>query len=341
MVGHVVFYANGPARLMRSCIIADAFYPNAERTLILLRQFGYDYDAILPRVRDEFSEIIELRQAARRYSHVDQFIGTYLSRFPQLRPAFRPDAHAVVFGFRSPVQKRIVREMKALGATVDIYAESIMMDRYLFPRKEHAAKRALRRLLADAFDYQHDYDRFFVRTPEIYAGSPWRDKLVEMPPLLALPSAARYADLLLDGLDLDELRRYDRVYFGQPISELFDDYSQADEEAMLRRMLGDEPVLVLPHPQERLGGENKYAALPGARVLPAGLPNDLICIRLKPTTTLTFASTIAIDYALANPGSVNLFHPLDRASRALLERFAPHVPNMRIADRPAGPAAGA
>ena len=115
----VVFHVNGPARLLMACVIGDEVYPDARKTIILLRQFGYHYDALLPHVRDRFDEVVALHQRARRYSHLDQIRGTYLDRHRSLDGAIRPGGTLVLFGLRSPVQKHLIRRAKFLGIGID------------------------------------------------------------------------------------------------------------------------------------------------------------------------------------------------------------------------------
>ena len=127
----VVFYVNGPARLLMSCVIAEERFPGARVHLVLLDQFGYDYERLLPHVRGNFASVRRLRVRARSYSHLDQALNAYLNRYPELRGLFDTAGTLVLFGLRSPVQKYLIRQAKRRGMTVEIFAESIATDRYL------------------------------------------------------------------------------------------------------------------------------------------------------------------------------------------------------------------
>lgn len=340
---HVTFYVNGPARLLKACIIADAFFPDTPTSLILLDQFGYDYNRLLPHVRQKFERIAFFQANERSYTHFGQFLGTYIRRYQELQSHFAPNGHVVLFGLRSPIQKFIIRCNRKLGNSIDIYAESIMVDRYFDGRfrRDNPVKRYLRRWLSEAFDYQHEYDRFFVHVPELYADAPQSTKIRKMPSLFRLASAQKYLDLLLRDVDLEGLEKFDTVLIGQPLSNFDGFVSPQAEEDILRRIVGDRRVLVLPHPNERLDQHNKYAVLPQARVMARGAPNDLICQHLRPTTTITYASTMGIEYALSNPESANLFYPVLPPSLDLLKRYREHVPNMVVSDDCVIPGAGA
>ena len=52
MKKRVYFYVNGTPRLVQSCLIAIRNYPNIPKHLILLEQYGYNYDHVLPLVQD-------------------------------------------------------------------------------------------------------------------------------------------------------------------------------------------------------------------------------------------------------------------------------------------------
>jgi len=294
MADRVSFFANGPARLLMSCIIADEFYPDKRRTLILLDQFGYDYGRLLPHVGASFDRILFVKGRERRYSNLAQIVGTYIRPYIDLSDAFSPGEHSILFGLRSPIQKHIIRRNRELGNSIDIYAESIAVDRYFDNGfdTEPVLRSLARGMMARALDYQHDYDRFFLHVPQLYLDSPQAPKFRKMPRLFQMPSAD-----------------------------------------MLRQILGDRKVVVMPHPNERLDVHNKYAVLPNARILPAGLPNDLICQRLKPRRTITYSSTIGIDYALSQPNTENLFFPVLARSLHALERYARHVSNIEVSDR--------
>ncbi len=335
MADRVSFFANGPARLLMSCIIADEFYPDKRRTLILLDQFGYDYGRLLPHVGASFDRILFVKGRERRYSNLAQIVGTYIRPYIDLSDAFSPGEHSILFGLRSPIQKHIIRRNRELGNSIDIYAESIAVDRYFDNGfdTEPVLRSLARGMMARALDYQHDYDRFFLHVPQLYLDSPQAPKFRKMPRLFQMPSAEKYADIMLRDIDLSGLAGYDTVFFGQPLSNFDGLITPEAEEDMLRQILGDRKVVVMPHPNERLDVHNKYAVLPNARILPAGLPNDLICQRLKPRRTITYSSTIGIDYALSQPNTENLFFPVLARSLHALERYARHVSNIEVSDR--------
>lgn len=157
-----------------------------------------------------------------------------------------------------------------------------------------------------------------------------------MPQLFQTRAAAKYADVLLQGIDLSALEEYDTVFFGQPLSNHERFMSPEQEEEILRQILGDRKVLVMPHPNERLDVRNKYDVLPNAYVVPLGMPNFLICQRLELRHTITYSSTIGIDYALSRPDSENLFYPVMTSALNVLKRYVRHVPNIEVRDRFAG-----
>ncbi|HEV2854319.1 MAG TPA: hypothetical protein VHC97_16115 [Thermoanaerobaculia bacterium] len=329
----VFFYANGLPRLLMSCVIGDEIYPGARKHLILLHQYGYHYDGLLPRVEKSFSRVYHLRVRARRYSHFDQLLNSYLNPYPGLRRFFRPGSEVVLFGIRSPVQKFIVRHNKRLGNTVRVYAESLAVDRFLEPRRDGAWwRRIARRCLARAFDVQHEYDVFYVVHKELYRHSPWYDRLETMFPLYASPSFAKHAALLTRDLDLSGLAGYGTVFFGQPLSNFDGLLAREDEEGLLRSILGDREVLILPHPNEVLEKDNKYGAVPNGRLFRAGIPNDLLLLALRPKVTMTYSSTIGVNYAVMNPESTNHFFPLDRSRYELLCRYRQFIPNLVVSD---------
>ena len=332
------FYVNGPARLLMAAIIAEEYYPDEPKTLILLDQFGYDYNGLLPHVESLFDRIVFIKGYERRYSHLAQFVGTYGRRYTELSNVFGSDEHAVLFGLRSPIQKHIIQKNRELGNTIDIFAESIAVDRYFDNGfdTETLPRKMARRLMARAFDYQHDYDRFFMHVPELYSDSPHAPKFRKMPQLFQTPAAAKYAEILLHGIDLSALEGYDTVFFGQPLSNHERFMSPAQEEEILRQIVGDRKVLVMPHPNERLEPRNKYDVLPNAYVVPAGMPNFLICQRLELRHTITYSSTIGIDYALSRPNSENLFYPVMTNALNVLKQYARHVPNIKVKDSFAG-----
>lgn len=172
--------------------------------------------------------------------------------------------------------------------------------------------------------------------PELYSASPHAPKFRKMPRLFQMPSAAKYADIPLRDIDLSALEGYDTVFFGQPrsIHERF--ISPEKEAEILRQILGERKVLIMLYPNERLTPRNKYKVLPNAYVLPAGMPNLLICQRLEQRHTITYSSTIGIDYALSRPESENLFFPVLTKSLYALEGYARHIPNIEVRDRFAG-----
>ncbi|MDP3174711.1 MAG: hypothetical protein Q8M88_09790 [Phenylobacterium sp.] len=328
----VFFYVNGPARLLMSCVIADELFPNHRKHLILLDQFGYRYEGLLPHLADRFERVIRLPLPAERYSHADQFIGTYFNRFPQLRSFLRPDSTVILFGIRSPAQKFMVSYAKRLNCRVEIYAESLAVDRYFTARPSETVVTALgRRLFRRAFDYQHDYDVFYVPDPDVYQDSPWRSKLAKMFDLYGAPSFRRYAELLTREVDLTGLDLYDTVLLGQPLSNYETFLTPSQEEAMLQTMIGERAVLVLPHPNERLDpGRDKYRVLPNAKVLKGEIPSELLLLALYPKETITFYSTASVNYAMMNKSSVNLFYPIHKTKFDMLCRFQRSLPNMVV-----------
>lgn len=345
----VVFFANGPARLLMSCLIAEEIYPDrASRRLFLLDQYGYRYDSMLSVAREIFSSVSFVHQSTRRYSHLDQVLRVYLGRYPELRRAVTPGAEVVLFGLRSPVQKYLQRRARVVGATLRVWAEGMAIDRVFQPRDDEPWRGLLRRVLRRAFEYQHTYDTFYVFAREMYRDHPAYARLRDMPPLFTSRNAEKLAERIVDPADvtdLDELRTFDEVFFGQPLSEGDGPIDRDTETAMLGEILGDRKVLVLPHPGEeaalqadppdRGGGvwKGKYDGLPGARVVRGDLPNDLLLLRLRPRRTSTWASTIGLTYAASHPESMNVFYPVDRVGLATLERYREHLPNIEIDDR--------
>lgn len=332
MTEDVVFYVNGPARLLMACVIAQELYPGASKRLILLHQFGYRYDALLPHVRDRFDAIQVLRQKARRYSHLDHLLGTYLHPYPSLRGVLGPRSTLILFGLRSPAQKHLIRRAKRVGARVEVYAEGVAVERYFRPlRGDGLLRGALRRLLPRAFDHQHDYDVFWMLNPDIYRDSPHRPKLGRMFDLYGSPSFREFAEVLTRGVDLAGIEGHDTVLLGQPLSNFDGALSREEEERILRRIVGDRRVLVLPHPNERTGeGLRKYDVLPNAQVLAAGVPSELLLLRLRPATTITYSSNAAINYAIMNPASTNYFYPIFRDRHEMLLKHRLSLPNIVV-----------
>lgn len=330
---HVVFYVNGPARLLMACVIGDEVFPDARKSLILLHQYGYRYDALLPHVRDGFDQIFEVHERVRRYSHADQFQNTYFNCYRVLDDALRPGSTLVQFGLRSPVQKHLIRRAKSLNARVEIYAEGVAIERYFQPHDTDGVVRgALRRLMPRAFDYQHDYDVFYMLNPDLYAASPHHDKLATMFDLYGSDSFRRYAALLTRGVDLSEAQGYDTVLLGQPLSPLEGrDNAAAEEERLLAEIVGDRRILVLPHPVERTqGGLGKYRVLPGAKVFSTGVPSEFLLLGLRPAVTITYASNAAINYAMMNKTSVNYFYPVFRSHYDMLLKHQRSLSNIVV-----------
>ena len=99
---------------------------------------------------------------------------------------------------------------------------------------------------------------------------------------------------------------FDTWFFGQPLSNFDGLVSEEKEISMLRQILADQKVLVLPHPNEILGKKNKYSSLVNVEVLKSKVPNDLLLGKIKPTKTITYGSTISLTYALKlTPDSVD------------------------------------
>lgn len=178
--------------------------------------------------------------------------------------------------------------------------------------------------------YQRDYDYFYLFCKEVYADSPYSEKNDQMFDLFGSSSFYKYAEQLTAHLKLDALEQYDTVLFGQPLSNFDNVMKRSDEEEILRDIIGDRKVLVLPHPNEILGADNKYQVLPNATVLIANVPSDLITALLKPRKTITFSSTIGITYALSNPKTTNHFFPIYGSQATMLFRYQQYIPNIII-----------
>lgn len=321
-----------------ACAIADEYYPTHRKYLILLHQHSYNYDAVLSKVRDKFTGVLDLRIPTRKYSHLLHFWRVYFNRYVLLRRFFIPNSEVVLFHIGSPVQKFIMRYNKKLGNSIKVFAESLAIDRCFVPsRNTGIVARLGSRLFPRAFEYQHDYDTFYVLIKEIYADTPYAEKLRPISGLYRSQSFAHYGKILTSHLPLDELAGYDTVFFGQPLSNFDNVISRAEEERMLRKILGDRKTLILPHPNERLDGDNKYTQFKNARVFRSGVPNELLLLRLRPSVTMTYFSTIGVNYAVTNVDSVNYFYPIDKARLQMLQKYARHVGNMRVDERFVGP----
>jgi len=331
---NVFFYVNGVPRLIMACAIADEYYPNCRKYLILLHQHGYNYDAVLPAVRDKFTAILDLRIPTRKYSDVHHFLHTYFNPYLSLRRFFTPDSEVVLFHISTPVQKFIVRHNKALGNVVKVYAESLAIDRCFAPSKRNRfMERIGRCLFSRAYAYQHDYDVLYVHVKGIYADSPHVGKLKPITDLYRSRSFAHYAKVLTAQLPIDELAGYDAVFFGQPLSNFDDIMSREEEERMLQEILGERKTLILPHPNEILGRDNKYTRFKNTHVFRSGIPNELLLLRLRPKVTMTYFSTIGINYAVSNVDSMNYFYPIDVPRLRMLQRYASHLPNITVDER--------
>ena len=331
---NVFFYANGVPRLVMACAIADEYYPNCRKYLILLYQHGYNYDAVLPAVRDKFTAVLDLRLPTRKYSDVHHFLNTYFNPYLSLRRFFTCDSEVVLFQLSTPVQKFIIRHNKALGNVVKIYAESLSIDRCFAPSKRTGLMARMgRRLFPRAFAFQHDYDILYVHIKGIYKDSPHAEKLEPISALYQSESFGRYAKVMTTHLPMDELADYDTVFFGQPLSNFDNVMSREEEERMLQEILGERKTLILPHPNEILDGDNKYTRFKNARVFRSGIPNELLLMRLRPRVTMTYFSTIGINYAVTNAGSMNYFYPTDSARLRMLQKYAQHLPNITVSER--------
>ena len=261
MSREVFFYVNGMSRLLMSCVIGDELYPDDRKHLILLHQHPHgSYDALLRHVQQSFVRVHHLHIARWRYSHRDQFFNTYFNRYRELRRLFRPGSEVILFGIRTPVQKFIVRYNRALGNTVKVYAGSLFSDRYFVRREDKWLRRIVRRLFARAFDYQHDYDVFYVFDKDVHRDSPWHAKLENMFNLYGSLSFRKYAGMATSDIDLHEISGYDTVFFGQPLSNPAGLLRRDEEEAMLHAIIGERRILILPHPNEILRTASAFFA---------------------------------------------------------------------------------
>lgn len=331
---NVTFYVNGPARLLMSSVIADEHFSGYRKYLILLNQFGYEYGTLLKHVRDRFEDVFSLKLPDRKYTHWGQWRDVYLRDFPDLRAFVRPDSRLVLFGIRSPVQKFLINLTKAAGNSVDVYAESVSVDRYFVERKSDGLIRGgIRKAFPRAFEFQHDYDRFFVLDPEMYRASPHFAKLRSIKGIYESNSFNKYARMLTSDIDLSDACKFDLVFLGQPLSNFDNFMSQAEEISILKSILGDRPVLILPHPNENFKRSNKYDCLPNARTLRAGIPSELILLSMMPKKTITYSSTCALNYAMMNPLSSNQFYPVFLDHYKMLVRYEAALPNIDVSDR--------
>lgn len=330
---HVVFFVNGPARLLMTCVIADEKFADARKSLILLDQFGYDYEKLLPFVRENFDQVLVAREKAHQYSHINQFRNVYFNRYPALDCALHPHSTLVQFGLRSPIHKHLIRRAKSIGARVEIYAEGVANDRYFLPkRNESLLATVTRRVFRRAFDLQHDYDIFYLLDPDIYSETPYRAKLAQMFDLYGSDAFRHYSALMTSDIDLSQVEGYDTVLLGQPIQHLVSpDEVRTQEARILINIVGNRRVLILPHPAEMSdGGLDKYRVLPNAEIFSTGVPSELLLMGLRPTSTITYASTAAVNYAMMNPASENFFYPVHRSRLSILQRFQQSLPNMIV-----------
>jgi hypothetical protein len=145
-------------------------------------------------------------------------------------------------------------------------------------------------------------------------------------------SFRKYVGMLTSDMDLKEIAGFDAVFFGQPLSSE-GVVTRAEEEAMLREIIGERRVLILPHPNESLQAENKYSVVRNGRVFHAKVPNDLLLLALRPRVTMTFASTIGISYAMMNPESTNSFFPTHRSLYDMLCRYQRTLKNIVVSNQ--------
>lgn len=327
MKKRVYFYVNGTPRLVQSCLIAIRDYPNMPKHLILLEQYGYNYDHLLPLVRDLFDQIHVLKIENNKYSHINQWINVYFNPFIKLRKVFQVNSEVVLFGIRSPVQKFIIRFNKALENRVVVYAESLAVDRYFFPKhgKGGLVRTFMKKLFSRAFEYQHDYDEFHVHIKAMYKNSPWLNKLCDMGNLFDT-EADVFAGRFLTEDALTPLRKFDVIFFGQPLESFYDDYGQ--EQEVLKKIIGNKRVLIIPHPIEK--NLEKYQVLPNVLVYRATVPVELLLLKLSPSLTITYHSTAGIQYAKMNPTAKSQFYPLNQHQLSTLKRYQEFLPNIVI-----------
>jgi len=328
----VYFYVNGPSRLIQATVIAEELYAANRKHLILLHQYGYDYTSILPHVRHRYVSVHEHVVSNRKYSPLDQWMRTYLDPQLHLRRILKPQSRVILFGIRSPSQKFIVRQSRRLGNAIDVYAESLSVDRYFRSTAvEPVSKVLARRVFPRAFDFQHEYDTFHVMEPWLYRDSPHAGKLRRRFNMYGSASFDALASLLTRDVELQGLQDFDTVFLGQPLSNFESFLQPAEEEQILHEVIGEDRVLVLPHPNERLEpGEDKYRGLPNVRVFRSGVSSELLLSRLRPLKTVTYYSTAGVNYAAMNPESENLFFPIHRSMYELLDRLRMKLPNMHV-----------
>lgn len=330
---NVYFFANGMPRLLMSSVIAETKYAHQKKYLILLDQFGYNYDNLLPSVEPLFDDIFRLKISTNGYSHANQFLNVYFKPNRRLGEFFKPNSDVVLFGFRSPQQKFIIRHNQRLGNGVQIYAEGLAVDRYFIPRSDTSlVRRWGRQLFPRAFDYQHDYDAFYLFDTNVYRQSPYFEKLRTMFNLFGSEAFSKYAAQLTGGLDVKAINRFDTVFFGQPLSNFDNIMSQTEEEKILKRIVGEKEALILPHPNEILGDAHKYDCLPNAKLYSSPVPNDLLLWKLRPNVTITYSSTIGVIYAMTYPETTNYFYPIRRQQYDMLTRYRETHPNMVVSD---------
>lgn len=330
MKKRVYFYVNGTPRLVQSCLIAIRNYPNIPKHLILLEQYGYNYDHVLPLVQDFFDQVHVLKIANNKYSHINQWINVYFNPFIKLRKIFQVNSEVVLFGIRSPAQKFIIRFNKKLENRVVVYAESLAVDRYFFPKqgKDGVLRIFMKKLFSRAFEFQHDYDEFHVHFKGVYNKSPWFNKLCDMGNLFDA-QASVLAERFLNEETLAPLREFDVVFFGQPLVNFYDDCEQ--EQALLKKIIGNKKVLIIPHPIEKK--LEKYQILPHAFVYKATVPVELLLLKLSPSQTITYYSTAGIQYAKMNSNAQNHFYPLHQHQLSTLKRYQEFLSNIVIYDQ--------
>lgn len=327
----MLFYINGPARLLMAAIIRKEFFPDQKATAVLLDQFNYTYDALLNDVGNLFDEVHHLTVPVKKNTVVSDIYLTYFWRNRYLRQLARSADTLVLFDIRSPIQKKLARYGKSVGKSVEIFAESIAVTRTLDPRpSESLPRRAFRQGFKDAMKIPHVYDRFFVHVPSIFENSEHRGKIRQLPPLLRLPAGQKVVEKLLSETNLEPFADFDTVFFGQPLSNGDSLISHEEEQRILVDIIGDQRALIMPHPNEVLHKKNKYDILPNAQLLPPGCPNALVLEKIRPRKTITYSSTLAIEYAILHPDTHSDFYPVTEQSLNLLERYEPHFSKMNV-----------
>lgn len=333
----VYFYVNGLPRLIMACAIADEYYPNHRKHLILLHQHGYNYSSVLPHVQDKFTEVFHVSQSVSKYSIWQRFFHVYLNPHLKLRRFFAPDSEVVLFHICTPIQKFIIRYNRSLGSRITVYAESFAVNRCFFPPEDgRIIARAARAVFPRVFDFQHDYDAFYVMAKQIYADTPYIRKLKSIEGLYKSRAFLYYSELLTSHIQLADLAGYDTVFFGQPLSNFDDVMSEREEIDILRFILKDRKVLIFPHPNEVLKEENKYSEFKNAKVFRSGVPNELLLLLIRPKYTITYFSSIGINYAAMNPDSENCFYPTDKSKLNTLKKYAQYLPNIKVKENFSG-----